>query len=99
MVKIKVAVLNSFLPSLLLDSSKDYIEIAGFKLCIDDIILLCYEEPGEFCHRRLVADYLELMTGIYIPEISIDDSGNITRINPKRYKDRLKKIIYKNDIK
>lgn len=25
-----------------------------------DVILLCYERPGEFCHRRLVADWLRL---------------------------------------
>ena len=23
-----------------------------------DIVLLCYEKPGEFCHRQLVADWL-----------------------------------------
>jgi uncharacterized protein (DUF488 family) len=24
----------------------------------DKIILLCYEKPGDFCHRHLVADWL-----------------------------------------
>lgn len=24
-----------------------------------DIVLLCYEKPGDFCHRHLVADWLE----------------------------------------
>ena len=37
----------------------------------NDIILLCHESVDEFCHRRLVADYIELETGIYIPEISV----------------------------
>ena len=25
---------------------------------IDNIILLCYEKPGDFCHRHLVAEWL-----------------------------------------
>lgn len=25
----------------------------------DNIILLCYEKPGDFCHRHLVADWLK----------------------------------------
>ena len=24
-----------------------------------DVTLLCYEKPGEFCHRRIVADWFE----------------------------------------
>lgn len=31
-------------------------------------ILLCYEPPGEFCHRRLVASWLEQALGLTIPE-------------------------------
>jgi len=30
-----------------------------------EIILLCHEVIDEFCHRRLVADYIEFQTGIY----------------------------------
>ena len=33
-----------------------------------DICLLCYEKPGEFCHRRLVAEYLKRAKGLLIPE-------------------------------
>ena len=57
-----------------------------------NIILLCHENTDEFCHRRLLADYIELKTGIYIPEVSIDCEGIIKRINPIRYKDKLIKI-------
>jgi hypothetical protein len=57
--------------------------------------LLCHEPVCEFCHRRLVADYLELKTGIYIPEVSVDEYGNVKKINPIRYKNRLKKLINK----
>jgi uncharacterized protein (DUF488 family) len=34
----------------------------------EEAILLCWEEPGEFCHRRLVANWLEEALGISIPE-------------------------------
>lgn len=51
----------------------------------DEIILLCHELPGtdlnkiSFCHRRLLADWIELETGIVIPEISIDSNGVETK--------------------
>ena len=35
----------------------------------DDAILLCYESPGQFCHRRLVAQWLEENLDITIEEI------------------------------
>ena len=50
----------------------------------EEIILLCHELPGlkinkeHFCHRRLLADWIELETGLIIPELSIDESGIIT---------------------
>lgn len=58
-----------------------------------NIIFLCHEPVDEFCHRRLFADYIELETGIYIPEISIDENCFIKKIFPIRYKNRLKKVI------
>lgn len=33
-----------------------------------DVILLCYEKAGDFCHRRLVADWLEERLGIKVEE-------------------------------
>ena len=35
----------------------------------DDAILLCWEPPGEFCHRRLVAEWLEENLKIEIKEL------------------------------
>ena len=32
-------------------------------------ILVCWEKPGEWCHRRRIADYLHARTGIVIPEL------------------------------
>ena len=39
-----------------------------------DYILLCYEKPGDFCHRHILADYINkaLGEGIvkeYVPEV------------------------------
>ena len=59
----------------------------------NNIVLLCHEPVDEFCHRRLIADYIELKTGIYIPEVSVDKQGNIKKLVPIRYKNRLKKLI------
>ena len=36
----------------------------------DNFILLCWEAPGEFCHRRVVAAWLRKETGILIEELN-----------------------------
>ena len=59
----------------------------------NEIILLCHEPIEEFCHRRLLADYIELETGIYIPEVVIDNDGKVNKKNLIRYKNRLINII------
>lgn len=38
-----------------------------------DAILLCWEPPGKFCHRRLVAEWLEAHLGVRVPEVEIDE--------------------------
>lgn len=59
----------------------------------DKIILLCHEPIDEFCHRRLVADFIELKTGVYIPELNVDSNGIVKKLIPIRYKDRLRKVM------
>jgi len=44
----------------------------------DDSIFLCYEDPFEFCHRRLFAMWIENKTGVIIPEL-------LPTINNKQY--------------
>jgi uncharacterized protein (DUF488 family) len=34
-----------------------------------EVALLCYEKPGELCHRRLVAEWLHEKTGTDVEEI------------------------------
>jgi hypothetical protein len=36
----------------------------------DNFIMLCFEAPGEFCHRRVVAVWMEKATGIKIEEFN-----------------------------
>lgn len=66
----------------------------------EEIILLCHELPGieinkeHFCHRRLLADYIELESGIVIPELSIEENGKIKYIDTYDLKPRIKKVIY-----
>lgn len=33
-----------------------------------DVALCCYEKPGDFCHRHLLAEYLTKHTGIEVKE-------------------------------
>ena len=35
----------------------------------EDAIMLCWEPPGKFCHRRLVAKWLEECLGVTVPEL------------------------------
>jgi hypothetical protein len=37
----------------------------------EDAVLLCYEIPGEYCHRRVVAEWLENSLGIQVPELVV----------------------------
>lgn len=36
----------------------------------NDIVLLCYEKPGDFCHRHILADWLEENMGVRVDEYS-----------------------------
>lgn len=67
----------------------------------EDIILLCHELPGleideeHFCHRRLLADWIEFETGTIIPEISIDESGKTTYEEIYDLKPKIRELIKK----
>lgn len=42
-----------------------------------DVILLCWERPGTFCHRRILAEWLLENTQIDVPELPNDINGNL----------------------
>lgn len=60
-----------------------------------DIIFLCHEPIDEFCHRRVLADYIKLQTGVYIPEVKIMSSDEFTLKNPLNYEQELKRVMKK----
>ena len=37
----------------------------------DNFIMLCWEAPGEFCHRRVVAAWMRKHTGILVEELDL----------------------------
>lgn len=39
----------------------------------EDVTLLCYEFPGEFCHRRLVAGWFMNNLGVEVPEFGFHE--------------------------
>lgn len=67
----------------------------------EGIILLCHELPDvklnkeHFCHRRLLADWIELETGIIIPEISIESDDSVSIVNTYDLKPKIKSLIKK----
>lgn len=59
-----------------LDAKKVYTDLGP------DTVLLWYEKPGEYCHRRLAAAWLEEKLGIQVPELR-DDEGRWVRKIPR----------------
>ncbi len=60
----------------------------------DNCVLLCFEKPNEFCHRFLVASWLELTLGIQVNEYGFEKNLNI-EINKELYKQKLKALMEK----
>ena len=36
---------------------------------LNDSVILCWEKAGDFCHRRLVAEWLSETIGVKVPEL------------------------------
>jgi uncharacterized protein YeaO (DUF488 family) len=41
------------------------------------LALLCYEKPGDPCHRRVVAKWLEEGNNVSVPEFVLGETGQI----------------------
>jgi len=41
-----------------------------------DVVLLCYEKPGDFCHRKLVAEWLSDNLNIEVGEFQLSKIQN-----------------------
>ena len=55
-----------------------------------DPILLCYEKGQEFCHRHVLAEYIEIKYGIKVRDIRVDKDLNIEENKRPEY---IKKIL------
>lgn len=62
----------------------------------EDPILLCYEESSDFCHRHVLAEYINIKYGIVVPEIEINEDLEI-KVNqrPSNIRPILEEVIQK----
>ena len=59
-----------------------------------NIILVSKEKLGEeICSRGVFASFMQMKTGIYIPEVSVDEKGIVKKLTPINYEKQLRKAI------
>ena len=56
----------------------------------DKVVLLCYESPEKFCHRHLIADWLNEGTGMNVQEIKIPTPNGSTQTTFSFFKETSK---------
>ena len=57
-------------------------------------ILLCYESSCDFCHRHILAEYINIKYGIEVKEIEIYNESQVKFIQrPKYIREILEKVI------
>ncbi len=62
-----------------------------------DPILLCYEKGQNFCHRHVLAEYIEMIYGVKVRDIKIDENLNIgENQRPEYIKRMLQKVLNQN---
>ncbi len=54
-----------------LDPKKVLEEIDSITFNMNNIILLCYEKPGDFCHRHIVSKWLSENTDLKVEEFKL----------------------------
>ena len=76
---------------------KEYYDKVLSKVNIEDLlkhekdpVLLCYERGQEFCHRHVLAEYIEMVYGIKVRDIKVDNNLNIEENKRPEY---IKKIL------
>lgn len=60
---------------------------------LDNYILLCYEPNYKFCHRHIVAAWLEIECGIIVPEVMPVKGALIELDRPFEIKNQVNKLI------
>lgn len=70
------------------------VDILGLLKKEKDPILLCYEKSEEFCHRHVLAEYINIQYGIVVPEIEISEKLEITiKERPKKIRTILEQVL------
>ncbi|GHU13100.1 hypothetical protein FACS189449_08000 [Alphaproteobacteria bacterium] len=69
MKKYRDEILGKLSPTNVYEDLLKMLEDSGKK----NLALLCYEKPGEVCHRRFVAEWLENGASISVPEYTVED--------------------------
>lgn len=62
---------------------------------LDGKVLLCFEDSKEFCHRHIVAAWLELCLGIEVPEVQVIDN-TVVKVSKPAYVKELLSVVIKN---
>lgn len=86
---------------------KEYYKQVLLKVNIEELlkneknpILLCYEKSEEFCHRHIVAEYIQMKYGIVVPEIEITSELEIKQNErPKNVRKVLENIMKREQLK
>lgn len=70
------------------------------KILEDEVnpILLCYEKGQAFCHRHILAEYIELMYGIKVRDIGVDENLEVTENKRPEYIRRIIKEVMLKDM-
>lgn len=63
-----------------------------------DPILLCFEKGQDFCHRHVLAEYIEMTYGIKVRDIKIDENLNIEENKRPEYIKRILKDVISREI-
>ncbi|MBR2744985.1 MAG: DUF488 family protein [Clostridia bacterium] len=63
-----------------------------------DPILLCFEKGQDFCHRHVLAEYIEMTYGIKVRDIKIDENLNIEENKRPEYIKRILKDVISRKI-
>jgi len=64
----------------------------------EDPILLCFEREQQFCHRHVLAEYIEMTYGIKVRDIKIDENLNIEENPRPEYIRNILRTVIEKDI-
>lgn len=74
------------------------VDIEGLLKDEKDPILLCFEKGQDFCHRHVLAEYIEMTYGIKVRDIKIDENLNIEENKRPEYIKRILKDVISREI-